>query len=256
MRQLIAFTKKELYESHANFKAYILLAVFFFFGLFGPLMAMLTPWILEMIAAADSGIVITLPDPTGLDAWMQFFSNFSQMGMLALVILFAGTTAHELGRGTLVNLLCKGLKRRTVVFAKFLSAGALWTVAIAVSVLVCFVYTAFFFADAPTAGLGFAFLMPWLFGLFMIALLIFGGTLFGNFGGSLGFGLGTFFLLLLLDMLPHVDRFNPIGLATAALGILSGAAGGADFAWTIAVCVISILGLLLGTVFVFDRKKI
>lgn len=256
MSQFFAFTRKELYESKATFRLYILLAVFVLFGVTGPLLAILTPAILEMVATGDSGITIILPDPTAIDAWSQFFSNFSQMGSLTLAIMFAGLMSNELGRGTLVNLLTKGLKRATVIVSKFVGAGLLWTLAIGLSVGICWLYTAFYFDTADMTHTVFMFIAPWLFGLFLIALLLFGGTLFGNFGGSLGIGLGTFFALVFVNMIPGVEGYNPVSLASGALSVMSGAGSASDLVPATLVCIGGIGVLLAGTIAVFNRKKV
>lgn len=67
-----------------------------------PLAAKLLPQIL-----ASEGISITLPDPSAIDSWSQFFKNISQMGLIVTVILFSGVLGTELSKGTLINMLTK-----------------------------------------------------------------------------------------------------------------------------------------------------
>jgi len=256
MNQFYAFTKKELHESFATYRIYILLAVFVLLGMMGPLMAVLTPAILEMIATTDSGITITMPDPTAVDSWTQFFSSFSQMGSLALLFLFAGVMANEFSRGTLVNLLTKGLRRHTVILSKFFSASLLWAVAIVFSVGVCYLYTAFYFETEAIPYFALVFLAPWIFGLFMIALLIFGGTLFGGFGGSVGIGLGVFFTLVFVNMIPGAERYNPVSLSGGALSLISGTGTAADLLPAILIGVATTILLVVGAIVVFNRKKV
>ena len=46
----------------------------------------------EILASAlPSGMTITLPEPSAMDSWGQFFKNISQMGIIVVVILFGGT---------------------------------------------------------------------------------------------------------------------------------------------------------------------
>jgi len=256
MNQFLAFTKKEFREGIATFRIYILLAVFILLGLMGPLLAVLTPALLEMVAAADSGITITMPDPTAIDSWTQFFSNFAQMGSFAIIFLFAGVMANEFSRGTLVNLLTKGLKRHTVILSKFFSSTLLWTVAIIISIGVCYMYTAFYFETEPISYFALVFVAPWVFGLFMISLLIFGGTLFGSFGGSIGIGLGTFFILVFAGMIPGFDRFSPVSLSGGALSLIAGTGTASDLLPAIIVAAVSIVLLIVGAILVFNRKKV
>jgi len=256
MNQFLAFTKKELRESIATFRLYILIAVFVLFGIMGPLMAILAPIILEMVAVEGSGITIIMPDPTAVDAWTQYFSSFAQMGSLALVILFAGIMANEFSRGTLVNLLTKGLKRHTVIISKFFSSALLWTIAIVLSIGVCYMYTAFYFETEAIPNFALVFVAPWLFGLFMISLLIFGGTLFGNFGGSLGVGLGVFFTLVFVNMVPGFERYNPVSLSSSALSLINGTGAAADLFPSILIGIAATIFLIVGAILVFNRKKV
>lgn len=255
MNQFIAFMKKELWESIATFRLYIVVAVFIILGLMGPLMAVLTPAILEMLAN-DTGITIILPEPTAVDAWTQFFSGFGQMGTLAVAVIFSGIMANEFSRGTLTNLLTKGLKRHTVILSKFFNAGLLWTVSVLLSFAVCYAYTAFYFETEAIPHVVLVFGAPWLFGLFLIALLVFGGTLFGNFAGSLGTCLGVFFTLVFVNMIPNIGRFNPASLSTGTLAIINGTGKPSDFTPAIIICAVAIIVLISGAIGVFNRKKV
>ena len=258
MKQFIAFTKKEFFESHATYRVYILLVVFAIFGVMGPMMALLTPVIFEMMAAelAAAGMVITPTEPTALDSWTQFFGTFAQMGTLAIAIIFSGIMANELNRGTLVNLLTKGLKRHTVILAKLFSATVLWTIAMVFSVSIAYMYTAFYFETEAMPYFILTFGAPWIFGIFLITLLIFGGTVFGNFYGALAICIGTFFALILVNIVPAAARFNPATLAGGTLGLLTDASTPADIIPAVVVSVISIVCLVLGSIIVFNKKTV
>lgn len=116
MRGYLAFVKKELLEQVRTYKLLILFLVFFIFGMLSPLMAKLMPEILSQMPM--DGITITIPDPTAIDSYSQFFKNLTQMGLIVLVLLFSGTLTTELSKGTLINVLTKGLTRYAVILAK------------------------------------------------------------------------------------------------------------------------------------------
>jgi len=255
VKQLIAFTKKEFYESTATFRLYILLAVFVLLGVMGPLMALLTPAILESVSAGDAAIVISIPDPTAIDAWAQFFSGIIQMGMPILAIIFSGIMANEFSKGTLVNLLTKGLKRHTVILSKFIGASALWTISFLLSIGVCYAYTAYYWETGPISHVFLTFGAPWLFGLFMISLLLFGGTLFGNFYGSLFSCLGVVLALIFASAIPLIATYSPTTL-TGTLSLINGTGEPADFMRAMVLCAILIIGLIGGSIAVFNKKTV
>ena len=256
MRQFIAFTKKEWRESVATYRIFILLAVFLIFGMMSPLIAKLTPEIMKTLGETNPGIVIKVPEPTALDSWGQFFKNVGQMGILVVIIVFSGIMANELTKGTLINLLTKGLSRKIVILSKFLTASVLWLFAYLVCLGVCFGYTAYYWdlGEIPHAFL--VFVSPWLFGEWMIALVIFGGTLFGNIYGSLLSCFTVIVVLSMIGILPKASKYNPLSLSGGTLSILSGTGKPEDFIPALIICLVLIFLTLLLSIVVFDTKRI
>ena len=255
MKAYIAFTKKEFTESIRTYRFVILASTLLFFGILSPLTAKLLPEILGSIDMGD-GIVITLPDPSAIDSWAQFFSNIGQMGMLALIITFSGLTANEISRGTLVNLLTKGMPRHAVIVSKFFTASVIWTAGYLLCLVVCFAYTVFYWPADSISHAFTAFLSLWLFGELLIAMLIFGGVLFGSFYGSLLSCLGVIIVMSLISIAPSAQKFNPISLAGETLGMLTGQKSPEDFTFAFIVCAAMILGFLIASILVFNKKKI
>ena len=255
MKAFNAFTKKEFLESVRSYRMVILAAVMFLLGTMSPLTAKLLP---ELISGVDlgGGMMLFLPEPTAFDSWTQFYSNVGQMGMLALIISFSGIMANELSRGTLVNLLTKGMKRHTVILSKFLAASVIWTGAYAICLTVCYVYTEFFWPAHELNNVFLAFISPWLFGELMIAILVFGGVLFGNFYGSLLSCFGIIITLATLNIVPTVQKFNPINLAGGTLALLYDQSELSEFIPAAVICIAAILLLIATSIAVFNKKKV
>jgi ABC-2 type transport system permease protein len=254
MKQFFAIVKKEFRESHATFRLYILIGAFLILGMLSPLLANLLPFLMESMV--DMGFVIEAPEPVAMDSWVMFFDNIGEMGIFALVIVFCGLMSNEFSRGTLINLLTKGLKRSTVIFAKLTSAAIMWTAAYLLAIAVCYVYTAYFWEAIPLNHAFLAFFAPWLFGIFLLTILIFGGTLTGNFYGGL---LGCLLMLVsfgILGMFSSISRFVPLRLAGGTVGLITETAQPSDFYAAIVVCFILIFALTAGSVFIFNKKKV
>jgi ABC-2 type transport system permease protein len=255
MKAFISFTKKEFTENLRTYRMVILAAVFIFLGILSPLTAKLLPVILKSLGD-DTGIFITFAEPGARDSWQQFFGNVGQMGMLALIITFCGIMANELSRGTLVNLLTKGMKRRTVIISKFISASAIWTASYLLCLAVCSAYTAFYWPETGAVNIFPSFFSPWLFGEFLIALLIFGGTVFGSFYGSLLTCGGVVLILNLINIAPAARKYNPTLLASDTFNLLYGGKTISDYSFALVICAISVILLLLLTVVIFNKKKV
>lgn len=254
MKQLTVFTKKELFESAATFKLYILIAVFLVLGMMSPLLTKLLPDIISSME--DTGIVIELPEQSAIDAWIQFFKNVSQMGMLILIIVFSGIMSGEFSKGTLINLLTKGLKRKTVILSKMLAATILWTVSYLVCLAVCYVYTAYFWGTGGLNHTLLAFIAPWLFGEFLIAVLIFGGTLFSNMYGSLLSCFAVVVVLNVISIIPNVAKYNPVSLAGGTVALFAGTSEPSDFIPAVIICAVLIIALVVASIAIFNKKKV
>lgn len=221
MRGYIAFIKKELMDQLRTYKVLILFAVFFLFGMMSPLLAKLLP---DIISGMEmQGIVITIPEATAMDAYAQFIKNITQMGVIVILLVFGGVISNELTRGTLVNVLAKGLPRHTVILAKFTSILTMWTLVFVFSSIVNHGYTMFLFDTSSISNVIFSLFCLWLFGTFLLSLIILSSVLVGgSFGGLIMTitGLGA---LLILDLFPKLEKINPIYLSSNSLEFISGA---------------------------------
>ncbi|NLX64248.1 MAG: ABC transporter permease [Clostridiaceae bacterium] len=220
MRGYLVFLKKELFEYTKTYKLLIMVLVFVIFGITNPLVAKLTPVILKSFMT--DGIIITLPEPTAYDAWMQFFKNATQMGIIVMVILFSGVLSSELSKGTLINLLTKGLSRKSVILSKYTCMVLVWTVSIALCFGLTYGYTVYLFPKEDTPNLLFSVSCLWLFGLFLLAVLLFSAALVKSSYGCLFITVIVMAACIIMNIIPSIHRYNPISLATDNMGLLVG----------------------------------
>lgn len=254
MRAFIAFTKKELCETSRTYKLMIFLLVFFLLGIMNPFTAKITP---ELLKSLDSDqITITITDPTANDSWVQFYKNVPQMGLIVLVIVFSGIMAGEFTKGTLINMLTKGLSRRVVVFAKLASASILWTVSYLLCFAVSYFYTVYFWPDGEINNLAMALLTLWLFGEMLITAVLFGGVLFKNTYGALLFTGLLVAVMYIINIIPEVSKYNPASLTSCGYSLITGESSAADSVWQLVSGAILTVLLLGGTIRVFDKKQL
>ena len=254
MNAYIAFCKKEFTESIRMFKSIIMLAVFIFLGILSPLTAKLIPDILN--GTNLGGISITLPPPTAMDSWTQFFGNIGQMGVLVLVIVFCGITANELNKGTLINILTKGMKRHTIILSKYTAATVILLVSYCLSLAVTYAYTVYLWGSEELPHAFLAFVCPFIFGLFLLSLMILGGILFKSYLGSLLSVGGVILVLSLINISPKLQQFNPISLSAGTLALLNGQKTPDDFIPALIICLALIIALTVTSVTVFNRRQL
>ena len=254
MKGYLAFTKKEFVEQIRTYRLLILLSVFFIFGLMSPLLAKLLPKILSGMDL--QGMVITIPEATALDAYAQFFKNIRQMGIIVILLVFGGVISNELTKGTLINILAKGLGRHTVILAKYTSILVLWTLSLVLASLVNQGYTMFMFDISDISNLVFSMFCLWMFGAFLLSLIILSSVLTGgNFGGLI---LTTLVLgvLLILDLFPKLEKVNPIYLSSHNLEFLTEALKPTDALIPILVTTVLLILNILGSIAIFNNKKL
>ena len=254
MRALRAILFKEFIHHLRSYKLLILAVVFSLFGIISPLSARLLP---ELLAGLmPEGISMTLPVPTALDAWGQYFKNMSQMGLIVLALVFSAMMADDLADGRLTLLLTKGLRRPTVLAAKGVFMFAAWSLCVGWSCILSIAYTAFLFPDDSVSGLLPALSGLWLFGLMMLAVLLFCATLLkGTTGCLLGTG-ALMGMIALFGLIPPFAKGNPWQLITQATGLIGGTLSGeALTAPTITSLALMVLSLA-GAVIVFNKKRL
>ena len=128
MRGLAAFTKKEFLELFRTGRFVVCAVCFACFGIMNPAMAKLTPWMMEMMAdqLADSGMMVVGVEVDAMTSWAQFFKNMP-MALLILVVLSGSSFTGEYQKGTLFNMVTKGLERWKIVIAKTAVLSLTWT---------------------------------------------------------------------------------------------------------------------------------
>jgi ABC-2 type transport system permease protein len=252
MNGFIAFSKKEFTEQFKSFRAVILIAVLFLFGMTSPLLAKLTPDILKSVDL--QGMTISMPAPTVLDAYAQFFKNIP-MGFIVLLLVCGGLLSQDVTRGTLIVLLAKGLSRHAVIASKFVSAFLVWTAGYALSAATALGYTFYLFGSSAAPNLLLAFLCPWLFGTFILALLLLASTAApGNYGGLL-LTAGILIVLLILGSFPALARLNPTTVSSGT-GLLNGQVNVGDMMVTVWFTAgLTVLCLALASA-VFRKKRL
>ncbi|WP_100486273.1 ABC transporter permease [Sporolactobacillus pectinivorans] len=254
MSGFTAFFKKEMIEYVRGYKALILFCIFVIFGMMSPLLAKMMPDILAHTAV--NGITLTIPKPTFTDSFSQFFKNFSQMGMVVLLLVFGGLLSQDLSRGTLIILLSKGLSRHAVILAKYAAALVLWTVSYVLAALIQWGYTVYLFNRLSAPHLFFSLFCLWLFGAFLLAVLLMSSSIVGGAYGGLILTAAGLGVLILCQLIPNMDRFSPLTLALGNAGFMTGAANFDHAETSVWIAIALILLSLVVTLTVFKKKSL
>ena len=254
MSHFVTFLRKELVEAAHTYRLLTVLAVFAGLGILSPLTAKLLPDLLA--AAMPEGLLAVLPEPNAEASWTQFFKNVSQLGLTVLVIINSSTLSAEVGSGTLVVLLARGLDRPAVVLAKYASMLLAWSVGLLLSLTLTGAYTAWFWPGGVAGDLPFALFGLWLFGAFLLALLMLAAALAKGASGALLVVGAALLAMLLVGIVPAAERYNPLSLASLGTALAMGLRQPADLYWAVIVTIGLSLLSLLAAVLAFRRRQL
>ena len=254
MRIFLSLLKKEAIEGARTKKIISTFILFLFIGLISPLTAKLTPMIIQSIATGN--IDINVAPPSEIDSWTQFFKNISQIGMFGLAIILSTQMANEFQKGTLINLLSKGLPRYQVVLSKIFYNFILWFIAYFCSFILTYFYTKYFFGISfPIRNILMAALLPFIFGLFLISLEILAGVISGNVIGTLILTTVGIVIQLILSIRDEIVKYMPIALIGKPVNLIKGIGYDDYYVPIIAGSILLILCIVI-SIAVINKKQI
>lgn len=207
--------RKELREQWRTLRLPIVVGLFLIVGISSPLLARFTPELIRALGGEElAGIPI--PTPTTAAAIDQLLKNAIQFGGLAAILLAMGSVATEKDRGTAALLLTKPLDRPAFLVAKVAALGTTLGVAVAVAVIVGWIYTAILFGPPSVAGFAGLAVLTWLQLLAYAALTFLASTLTRSALAAAGIGFVALLAMGLLSAFPGVARYLPPGLSQPA----------------------------------------
>ena len=256
MRSFVAFFKKELLEYSRCGRLLVLGILFAIFGIMNPAIAKLTPALMELFSeeVGELGMVIGEAKVDALTSWTQFFKNIST-ALIAFALICAGSFVKEYQSGTLILMLTKGLARYKVVLAKALTMLSLWTAGYWLCFAITYGYNSYYWDNSIAQNLAPAVVLWWVFGVMIVALMVFFSTLTNSYGGVL---LGTGAVVVVssvVELLPKIAKYTPTHLMSSG-GLLSGAMKVEEFVPSLIIALAITAACFVSSIFVFNKKQL
>ena len=151
MRDLIVLFQKEWRENTRNFKILWIPLVFIFFGLSEPLTSYYLPQILEAVGNLPEGAAFPLPDFTPAQVIMATMGQYQFIGMLVLVLGFAGTISRERKNGTGTLLYVRPISYLSYFLSKWKVIGTIALLSVWLGLLTTWYYTELLFGNVVAA---------------------------------------------------------------------------------------------------------
>lgn len=223
MANFAILLKKNLLEMVKNKRIIIFSAIFVIISIVSSLTAKYLPVLLDFLLSGleDSGIgSLLIFDGTVADSYVQFISNFSEISILLISIMFANTIVKEKNKGTYASLKMNGVKDGEIVLAHLVSQIILITVSYLVSVPV-FVLSNILLFNQIMGVRGFVVLTYiYLVMLVTICFSLFVSCFCKKSGKAYLLVILSYFVFGLLEILPRINRVNPMHLFTLSSNLM------------------------------------
>ncbi|MEH7387961.1 ABC transporter permease subunit [Bacillus sp. JJ1521] len=256
MRQWSVLFKKEWIEMTRNYKILWIPLLFILLGIMQPVTSYYLPEIIKAAGELPEGAVFEIPIPSPQEVIVQTFGQYSQIGVLVLVLAFMGIVAAEKNSGVSDIILVKPVSFANYITSKWVSIVLMTIGSFLLGIIASWYYTGILIGD-----IGFGDLMKgslvygtWLVFLVTVTLLLsslFKSNIFVAFM-SLLVAIG---LSALTSLLSKWMTWSPARLSTHASKLLLTGSPDKQFALSLTVSILLILILLVSSIYLFAKKE-
>lgn len=249
-----AILKKEFLEIVRTKKLVILIIIFLFVAVSSPILAKLIPSLFKNLEL--QGIRIQIPEPTWRDAIDQFVKNLSQIAVIVIVFVFAGSVAEEKNKKTLEIVLTKPIARSSFIISKFISSLVTTSIVFIIASIIFYLYALSIFGNFSAANFALLSILLLLYLWQVISLTIFCSTAFNN--QIMAAGLTFLIEIVLVSILGAIDKIAKYlpGYALANYKDIMSGERVNNYLPSIIISFIVITAMLILSIVVFQKQEI
>jgi ABC-2 type transport system permease protein len=230
----------------------ILLGVYLLFAVIGALGAR---YLNELIGQMGGEMTIIAPDPRPVDGLIQFVSNISQLGLLAVVVVAAAALAFDAHPERAAFLRTRSTRPGRLVLAPYVVTTVATVLSLVVGTAVTVALTTALIGSLPLAEVLIGTAYGAIYLAFVMAIVAASASIVRSQVATVFTALAALLLLPLLAMVPVVQPWVPSELLTAVLAIVEGAPAGEYLRATV-VSVAATAGLLALAMRRLERREV
>jgi ABC-2 type transport system permease protein len=230
----------------------ILVGVYAFFGIVGPLTAR---YLAEIVGRFAGDVVIQVPDAQPIDGIVQFVANATQIGILAVVVVAAGSLAVDARPEVAAFLRTRVQPAGRLLWPRYAVVTAMAVASLVVGTVLAWAVTAVLLGALPAGAMLLGTLLGAIYLAFVVAVL---AAIAGITNGTVPMvfaGLVTLLALPILGLLPPVEPWLPSRLVGSIADLIAGAAAG-DYLRALGVTLVLIPALLAFAAQRFERREL
>jgi ABC-2 type transport system permease protein len=204
---------------------FVLLAVYAFFGLVGPMTAR---YIEELTKYASTDLTIIAAAPKPADGIINFVNQASQTGMIVTIVVAAAALCFDARPGLAVFYRTRAPGPFALIWPRFASTCALTAFAYTLGTAVAWFETAILIGAPPIPAVVAGIALQIAYVVFAVAVVALASTYGRSTLATVGLSIALLFLVLpVIGLTPVVSTWLPTKLATAPAALVtSGNTGG------------------------------
>ncbi|GAA0808143.1 hypothetical protein [Spirilliplanes yamanashiensis] len=219
----------------------VVILVYVFFGLAGPLMA---KYMAQIAAYASSEVTIVAPVPEPEHGLVNFVSQGSQTGMIVLLVVAAGVLSFDARRGLATFYRTRVTGPFALIWPRFVATAALAVTAYVLGTAAAWFETSLLLGGLPAGPVLWGVALETVFLLFAVAVVATAATVGRSTLSTAGVSVVVLLVVLPVAGLVHgVGDWLPTRLLTAPAALVTGATT-ADHLGPVAVALAATVALL------------
>lgn len=230
----------------------ILFGVYGVFGALGPVAAR---YINELLERFGGEVTITAPDPRPVDGLIQFVSNTSQLGLLALVVVASAALAVDARPEVAAFLRTRVSRASRLVVPRYVVMAGTAAAALVVGTGVAWSLTAWLIGGLPAGAVVLGTVYGSLYLAFVVAVVAAAAGYTRGQATTVFAALAVLILLPIVGLLPAVSPWLPSELLTAVVAMADGVPA-TEYLRALAVTVLAVPALLAIAVRRLDQREL
>lgn len=215
--------KKNIVEMVRNKRIVIFSVIFATLSVISALTAKYLPVLLKLLLTGldENGLgTLLIFEANVANSYMQYISNFGEIGILVVGVLFVGAIVKEKSKGTYASLKMNGVKDCEIVFSHLVSQILLITVSYLISVALFVVLNIILFKQIMGVRGLVTLVYIYLLLLVTVCFSLFVSCLCKKSGKAYLFVILSYFGIGLIEVFPRINRINPFHLLTLSNNLM------------------------------------
>ncbi len=231
----------------------VLVGIYVFFGVLGPLTARYLGELIERFGTGD--MVIEAPEPEPVDGVVQFVGNASQLGLLAVVVVAAAALSLDARPEVSAFLRTRVERAGRLLVPRFVVVGATAVGALVAGTAVTWALTAVLIGGLPAGAMVLGTFLGALYLAFAVAVVGAMAAVLRSVPGVSLASLGVLIVLPIAGLVPALEVWLPSQLFAAVAGLVEGAPA-SDYVRATVVTLVVTPAIVAYAMWRYDRREL